>query len=479
MIAFPKIITVGHGSGHDFNNLSDAALTALPGDTILISEGNYAGGENISDLHGTEIEPIVIMSKFGAYVIFEGGSNAVHFVNISYLTVKGLKFTGQTGNGINIDDGGDYSTPTRHIIFEDCEWLEMDANGNNDELKMSGVDDFIIRNCRFYNGSAGGSLIDMVGCHNGIVEECHFENGGSNSIQMKGGTEYITVRRNNFLNGGLRTLNIGGSTGSDYFRPLDAKFESARIDVYSNTISGSQAAIAFVGTVESIVINNTIYIPEKWAVRILQENTNEGIIACSNNEFSNNIVYIDDRASVFTFNIGPDTDSGSFIFKSNLWYNWKNPDWANPNIPSPEENGIMAKDPLFEFESFYLKEGSPAIGAGYDAGIEFDNKRKPFASPPSIGAIEGAVETMINTNEELWDVKIFPLPTEGKIHINIPSQIGYVNIHLFDLSGNQVLADYHFSQKEPIDVSKINNGIYMLRISNSKINISKLIIIKK
>jgi len=58
-------------------------------------------------------------------------------------------------------------------------------SGNNDLLKLSGLDYFEIRNCEFRNGAEGGSGIDMVSCHHGIIQGNHFENLGSNSIQCK------------------------------------------------------------------------------------------------------------------------------------------------------------------------------------------------------------------------------------------------------------------------------------------------------
>ena len=92
----------------------------------------------------------------------------------------------KTINGVNVDDGGNYDTPTHHIVFRYCQWKDMNATGNNDQLKLSGVDYFQIANCSFENGSSGGSMVDMVGCHNGIFRSNTFNNGGSNSIQAKG-----------------------------------------------------------------------------------------------------------------------------------------------------------------------------------------------------------------------------------------------------------------------------------------------------
>ena len=98
-------------------------------------------------------------------------------------------YAGFPTNGINIDDGGSYDTPAHHIILENVTILETGPKGNHDALEMSGVDHFVVRKCRFEGW--GGSGIDMVGCHNGIVEDCTFTGqpgfSQSNGVQLKGG----------------------------------------------------------------------------------------------------------------------------------------------------------------------------------------------------------------------------------------------------------------------------------------------------
>ncbi|MHC4302161.1 MAG: right-handed parallel beta-helix repeat-containing protein [Planctomycetota bacterium] len=61
---------------------------------------------------------------------------------------------------------------------------------------MSGVDHFVVRRCHFEGW--GGSGIDMVGCHNGTVEDCTFTGrrgfSQSNGVQLKGGTEDVSAQ---------------------------------------------------------------------------------------------------------------------------------------------------------------------------------------------------------------------------------------------------------------------------------------------
>lgn len=213
------------GNGQTYATLSAAAAITQPGDTILIHGGTYFGGLSITNLKGAANQWITIQNGPGGPVIFEGGGNAIQFVEPAYLHIIGLIFQHQTGNGVNTDDGGTYDTPAHHVIFEQCVFRDMSASGNNDLLKLSGLDYFENRNCEFRNGATGGSGIDMVGCHHGIIQGNFFENLGSNSIQCKGGTEHVRIEANFFRNGGQRTLNIGGSTGLQFFRPDAAHFE--------------------------------------------------------------------------------------------------------------------------------------------------------------------------------------------------------------------------------------------------------------
>jgi len=255
--------TIYVGNGEQFSSIEQAVVGVLPGDTILVREGIYSGGMYIENLQGNLDKYIHIMGESGQEVIIRGGSNAIQFTDPNFLVIENLIFDQQTGNAVNIDDGGEYESPAKKLKIQYCIFRDMNASGNNDLLKLSGLDTFEIVNCIFENGSAGGSGVDMVGCHQGRIEGNVFMNMGSNAIQAKGGTQNILIQGNYFENCGQRTLNLGGSTGLDFFRPIDAKFEAADIAVWSNVFVGSVSPINFVGSVRVDVSNNTIINPEK------------------------------------------------------------------------------------------------------------------------------------------------------------------------------------------------------------------------
>lgn len=175
----------------------------------------------------------------------DGQSQAMHLANCSYITLRNLKVRGFAANGINIDDGGSYGTPAHNIVLENIIILETGPKGNHDALKMSGVDHFTVRKCRFEGW--GGSGIDMVGCHHGIVEDCTFTGkegfSQSNGVQLKGGTEDVLVQCCFFKNAGQRSVNLGGSTGLQFFRPKVQDYEARNITVAGNRFVGGMAPI--------------------------------------------------------------------------------------------------------------------------------------------------------------------------------------------------------------------------------------------
>lgn len=435
--------TLHVGPGQTYPNLATAVSAVQPGDTIEIHAGSYPGGLYFGNLQGMANKWITLRAATGETVVFEGGSNAIQLTDPAYLHLRGLIFQHQTGNGFNTDDGGSYGTPAHHIIFEHCTFRDMSASGNNDLLKLSGLDHFEIRNCTFQNGAAGGSGIDMVGCHYGVIRGNYFENLGSNSIQCKGGSEHIRIEGNFFKNGGLRALNLGGSTGLAFFRPDTAHFEAANLQVYSNVFIGAQAAVAFVGSVNVEVVNNTIYQPERWVIRILQETVDPGrFLECGDNVFRNNIVVRNAGLSTET-NTGPSTRPQTFTFSNNLWYYPGNPGWAGPSIPVPETNGIINQNPLLTDPAngdFHIPPGSPAAGKGFPSGEPvLDFYGLSFNLPRSVGAAEANPVSGSHEAPDNPRFRIFPNPVSGQFWIELELKTrAEVQIVLLEQGGRRV-----------------------------------------
>ncbi len=329
------------------DSLRSAISRATPGTTILIAAGDYSGGLSLRDVSGTAEGQITIKGADPKNPpVFKGGSQAMHLADCNYITLADFIVDGCTTNGLNCDDGGSIDTPMHHVILENITVKRIGPRGNHDGLKMSGVDQFIIRNCRF-NGW-GGSGIDMVGCHQGVVEDCYFhgEPGFDNSeaIQMKGGCADILVQSCFFDRAGGRALNLGGSTGLPYFRPSVGDYEATRLLVAGNRFYGCQAPVAWPTASHNRVVQNTIILPDKWIGRILQETKDPRFKPSHDGVFEKNLVVFDRRVGQPEFvNVGPGTAPETWKFTGNAWFDTEGQ--RKPRLPGTETGSVHQVDP--------------------------------------------------------------------------------------------------------------------------------------
>jgi hypothetical protein len=401
--------STGNGSqANPYQTISRALQVVQPGDAVRMLPGTYAGGTSIGNLAGTLNAPIWIGGVPGQVrPLINGGSTAIQLSRVRYVVVENIEVNGATANGMNCDDAGDYanSNATRYVLFRNLYIHDIGTGGNNDGLKLSGVNDYFVLDCEFTRMSAGGSGIDHVGCHGGIIARNKFTDACSNAIQCKGGSEDIEIRWNSFTNAGARAINIGGSTGFEFFRPPlvtnAPNFEAKSIRVIANLFRASDTPVAFVGAVNSLVANNTVIQPTRWLMRILQETVSSGgytFLPCGQNRFINNLVYFD-RSQISTYvNIGANTDAASFEFANNLWYAFNQPNQSQPTLPAPETNGLYAVNPLFTNPAagdYAVATNSPAAGEGRKLpNVRADLRERCYAAPPTIGAFEARPPTI-------------------------------------------------------------------------------------
>ncbi len=350
-----------------------ALRAARPGDEVVVAPGGHRGFE-AAEIHGSAERPIVLRAEDPARPpVFEGG---IHLSRVAHLELRDLVVEGAAGNGINIDDGGRLDAPSHHLRLHRITVRRIGGRGNHDGIKLSGVEDFRLESCVLERWGRGGSAVDMVGCRRGLLLACAFRDDPrdppSNAVQIKGGSEEIVVRACRFVHAGLRAVNLGGSTGLAYFRPKPQGFECRNAVVEGCTFIGSQAPVAFVGADGAVVRRNTIHLPGKWVLRILQETREPGFVPCRNGVFEDNLVTYRRREVATAVNIGPGTAPESFRFRRNWWYAVDDPPRSAPSLPVPEESGAGGLDPRFRDEAagdLRLHPESPARAHGADSFV--------------------------------------------------------------------------------------------------------------
>ena len=312
-----------------------------PHATLQIAPGDYPGGHHITGIEHLTLEALDKNNP----PRFIGGNTAFQFSRCPHLTLSHLHITGQSANGLNLDDGGQLDSPTPGITLDHLEVSDIGPTGNHDAIKCSGLKQLTIRDCSITGW--GGQGIDFVGCHDSLITNCRFTGKpgftASAAIQLKGGTSGIIVEKCRFLNAGERPLNIGGSTGLAYFRPPGTQHEAASIVVRDNHIEGSLCAAAFVGVDGAEFSDNTILYPTKWIFRILQETREPGFAPCRNVLIKNNRITFR-RSQVQTdINLSDGTAPETFRFESNHWLAEDLPARSQPKLPTQETAGTYGQ----------------------------------------------------------------------------------------------------------------------------------------
>jgi polygalacturonase len=317
--------------------LRPALRSLKSGDTLKIGPGEYPAGHYVENIEKLTIEALDPENP----PHFRGGKEAWHFVRCAGLTLRNLRVSGQSANGINLDDGGRMDQPVDGIVLEGLVISDIGPNGNFDAIKCSGLRNLTIRDCEI--SGWGGQAIDFVGCRKALITGCRITGkpGFSQHTgpQFKGGCEDIVIEKCHFKDAGPRPVQAGGSTGVDYFRPPGAKYEARRIIIRDNVFEGGMCAAAFTGVDGAEFTGNTVKNPDKWIFRVLQETKEEGFAPCRNVVISGN-TFVFQRAKVREeINIGPDTAPETFTFANNHWLAEDKPEESKPKLPVAETGG--------------------------------------------------------------------------------------------------------------------------------------------
>jgi hypothetical protein len=329
--------------------LRAAISEATAGTVISLEPGTYQGGLYRSGLAGTAEAPIIIQGKDRTQpAVIGGGGNGIGLTDAAHVTFRDLVFDRPQQNGVNVDDGETFDTPSHHITFTRVVVRDM-PGGNRDGIKLSGVTDFVIEDSTIERWGSDGSAVDMVGCHRGVIRANVFRHTPrmpvGNGVQAKGGSAQITISGNRFEHAAARAVQLGGDTGLQFFRPQPPGSAEVRdVVVERNVFVGGETAIAFVSSDGGTFRFNTIYLPSKYLLRILQEQDGASFVRTRNGAFTDNLVYWTDERLV---NIGANTEPATFTFARNWWYRADNPGGSRPALPSAEAGGVYGADPTF------------------------------------------------------------------------------------------------------------------------------------
>lgn len=152
--------------------------------------------------------------------------------------------------------------------------------------------------------------------------------------------------------------------------------------------------------------------------------------------------------------------------------NWNSNDMVDGSQLKPGPLAMMMEwhenDPVSQKEQFRN-----------DAIYDWQNNRNPFVDHPEyVEYIWGDPQSVINS-QGMDDISVSPNPAKDFIQIAAPaiSPNGF-EVSLYDYCGKQVLKESIKDQKSKLNVSELQNGVYILRIkslTNGELTTRKII----
>ena len=260
--------------GDDLNQILNSAGK---GDTIFINAGEY-GSISISDLHFSEMQPLVVMGNAEKPVIIKGNGiskgSAMEVTNCSYIVFEGLTFTNAMW--------GTYIRNSHNIIFSNNEIYETGQEGIHVGRSSRHVDIISnhIHHTGKYNPKWGEGIYIGSGSYSATnfpdnceyiwIEGNHiYETGHSEGINIKAECFHVTVR-NNYIhdihpgtkdqyNQAAITIEGGENSLKNSYRISDKRdiwVENNTIENVNNGFSDWSNGIMFFGTGVYILNNN-------------------------------------------------------------------------------------------------------------------------------------------------------------------------------------------------------------------------------
>jgi len=384
-------------STRPLRSIRAASDRATAGTRVVVRAGSYQN-VSLNGVKGEALRPIAFVAE--GEVFIEGATGVGWAMSSpSYVVIQGFTIQNAPITGLSIDDGGNIGTPAHHVVLRNLTVRNTGTGGNNDCIRLSGVDDFWLLGSKVSNCNRGEAL-DLVGCHRGVVSKNQFRDTQQGGVKAAGGSSDTLIHANLFENVPGRAVSAGGSTPAEQFRPSDAAHEALRIRVVANlflrtgTDNSSGTTIAYVGCDGCVFAHNTVVEPRRVIARILQENTAARLVPARNGLFVDNLLLIDTWQLSGSVSVGAGTLPESFVFGSNLWFAVDQTSYTGPVLDGgiPQETGslVQVSPQLVDRVNGNYRplSTSPANGAArpLDFALPPDFDGRCYTSPATLGA---------------------------------------------------------------------------------------------
>jgi hypothetical protein len=271
----------GDGSGsRPFRQIRRALALAVPGDTVLVGDGDYLGFD--VEVTATAAAPLIIKAQASNARILPTTDRAdnrdtIHVLHSSFVVIEGLRSFGANRAALRVD-ASDHTTVRNCVFGDNARWglftnhsddLLIESNECYGSVAEHGIyvsnsgDRPVVRGNRLHDNRGAGVQLnaDLSAGGDGIISGALLENnviynngaGGGGAINLDGVHDSI-VRNNLLFNNhasGITNFQIDGAAGPRGMQILHNTIDMAADGRWAILISSSTGA--------NVVRNNILY----------------------------------------------------------------------------------------------------------------------------------------------------------------------------------------------------------------------------
>jgi hypothetical protein len=395
--------------------LQKAADTVVPGDTVIVKDGAYAGW-HVYGKKGTAAAPITFKAENPGRATLNAASPTA-----SEKSIVDMRGNADSTNDYWVVDGFVIDGVNKSFMTLDCRWVNyctfrnITTHGSNSRgLYISHGNNNLTENCTSYENDEHGSYQANASLHNAYVRNVCYKNRG-NGMQANGDLSmggngivlYTVYDKNTVYDNRAKGFNYDGACESTFKNNL----------VYNNA-SGGYALFqidAAKSASDDLLYNNTVVQPvgTQWCIEIPSAAYNNGPgpdpvghkiknnILCDASGHGSIMVYDPHMKGLESdYNVVSDVfsvDNGTSTINFAAWQKLGYDLHSILSDPSALFVNVAAND-------YHLKAGSPAIDAGTalsEVADDMDATARPQGKGYDIGCYEfrGAASPAVMTTE--------------------------------------------------------------------------------
>ncbi|MFK7960001.1 MAG: hypothetical protein AB8G96_05690 [Phycisphaerales bacterium] len=299
---------------------------AGPGDEIILWSGTYRG-LSLRNVHGAPGRPIVIRGLDpDDPPVIEGGAWGIRMLGASHVELRDLVIVRPRIDGIEIAPDETTGKPVGPIEIVRVKIEDVGERAGRHGVRIVHGNSIRMREVTVHGWT--GSAVELVGCHDVIIERCVFEGrdrGEMIGLRLRAGTADAVVRRTVMARTGRGGIVLGGRSRDHEHRMLaryaddGVRWEVAGITLDQVAVTDCEVGLTLLGLVDGSFNRMSIVDPTRAFMRFGRPQENDSVPSIRNAAIDTSLFFAT-GADVVPGEYGAGASADGLSLGGNLWW---------------------------------------------------------------------------------------------------------------------------------------------------------------